>query len=271
MSDNAKHILQITFEKVIIFNSLLIVIGGIFEIQLFKTYGGRFGYNGLFVTSAAGTYAYLVALFYFLFKYKKKFIYDIKSIIIMISCLLIGTKSLYLGVGFVLMFYFILYTDKRQRILGLSFITISLIVAVYYALFIWDVFNSIWLNDGLLTSILSYRDQLFIDRTLPFIEANWSAVNYFFGGVNSISTRSQMGFVDVFYFFGIVGGFYYLWVYKSTFIKFKINRVSLLFLFLLCAIIFISGNFFLNASVVIYMLVVRESLLNYDNNHKIRV
>lgn len=270
LSVKAWKTLQNTFESVIIFNSVLIVIGIIFEIQLFKTYGGRFGYNGLFVTSASGTYAYLVTMFYFLFKNKKAFIYDVKSIIIMISCLLIGTKSLYLTLGLVLMFYFILFTNKKQRILGLSLMSILLLLGIYYTLFIWDVFNSIWLKDGLLTSVLSYRNELFLERTLPFIEVNWSFINYLFGGVNSISTRSQMGFIDIFYFFGTVGGGFYLWVYTKTFIKFKINRGSLLFLFLLCDVIFISGNFFLNASVVIYLLIVRESLLNYDNDHKIR-
>lgn len=269
LSDKAKQALQNTFETVIIFNSLLIVIGIIFEIQLFKTYGSRFGYNGLFISSAVGTYAYLAVLFYFLLKNKKSFIYDIKSIFIMMSCLFIGTKSLYLVLAIVLMLYFIFYTDKRQRILGISLMSVLLILGIYYALFVWDIFNSIWLNKGLLTSVLSYRNELFLENTLPFIKDNWSFINYLFGGVNNISTRSQMGFIDVFYFFGMAGGFYYLWVYKETFIKFKINRLSLLFLFLLCAVIFISGNFFLNASVVIYMLIVRESLLNKNNFNKV--
>ena len=251
------------FVAIILINSVLIFLGVIFQIDLFETYkGDRFGYNGLFVSSATGSYVYIIALFYFLFKYKKQIIYNGKAIFIAIMCLLIGTKSIYLILGLTFLFYFIFYTNNRKRQIGVALIILLSIVGAYYMLFLWDTFNDIRKTEGVLTSILSFRDKLFLEKMIPFLKNNWSVVNYLFGGINTISTRSQMGFIDLFYFFGAIGSILYFYTYVKNYIKFRITKEFLFFLLSLGIIIFISGNFFLNASIVVYILFIREFMRN---------
>lgn len=250
------------FEALILFNSILIFIGFIFHIDLFETYrGSRFGYNGLLVSSAVSTYIYIITLFYFLLKYKSEFIYKKKVIFIILSCLLVGTKSLYLGVIAVLLFYLYRTTNKKQKYISIFSIVLLAFSGGYYALFISGMFNEIRISRGILTAILSHRNEIFTQEMLPFIKDNWTIVNYFFGGINNISTRPQMAFLDLFYFFGATGSIIYIYSYTSSYFKFKIKGVSLFFILILGLVVSFSGNFFLNASVVIYMLVIKETII----------
>lgn len=263
LNTEAKKALQKIFESLVVFNCILIVLGFLFEISVLKTYlSYRFGYNGLLVTSATGSYITLIALFYFLYKKNVAFILDYKVILIIASGLLIGTKSVYFGIGLILILYFILYTSKRHKILGTGIMLLILISGSYYTIHYWGQFNLIMKNEGLFTSILSYRDLLFTNKTVPFINQNWIISNYFFGGVNDITTRPQMGFIDLFYFFGILGSLYYLYLYSTNYMKYKFTREYLLFLCFISVIIAIAGNFFLNSSVVVYMLIIREFNFN---------
>ena len=121
-------------------------------------------------------------------------------------------------------------------------------------------FNNVRNKNGLLTAILSYRDKLLINETIPFIDNNWLIVNYFFGGINDISTRSQMGFLDLFYFFGLIGTTIYLYSFRCWFFNFKLSRINIYFILILFFITFLSGNFFLNASIPIYMVILNKRL-----------
>ena len=263
LNTEAKKTLQKIFESLVVFNCILIIFGFLFEISALKTYSTyRFGYNGLLVTSATSSYMTLITLFYFLYKKNAAFIFDYKVLIIIISSLLIGTKSIYLGIGLILTLYFILYTSKKYRVMGIVVMSLLLIFGSYYTIHYWEKFNVIWEKEGLLTSVLSYRDLLFTNKTLPFISHNWIVSNYFFGGINDITTRPQMGFIDLFYFFGTIGSLYYLYLYSTNYIKYKITKESLLFLSFIGIVIAITGNFFLNSSIVIYMLIIREFNFN---------
>ena len=265
LNDKSIKTLQKVFENIMLFNCVLIVLGFLFEINAFRTYSAnRFGYSGLLVSSGTATYVTLITIFYFLYKKKITFLYDYKVIFVIISSLLIGTKSIYLGVGLILILYFLIYTTKKHKIIGVTAMFIIMLISIYSIAHYWDKFYFIWKNYGILTSILSYRDLLFMDKTLPFISHNWTVLNYFFGGINDITTRSQMGFIDLFYFFGIIGSIYYLYLYGINYIKYKITKESLLFLLFIGATIAITGNFFLNSSVVVYMLIIRE--LSFKTN-----
>lgn len=96
-----------------------------------------------------------------------------------------------------------------------------------------------------------------MEVTWPFIQQEWSWLNYFVGGINDLSTRSQMGVVDVFFIWGIVGGIIYLYSYYKSFVIFKTNKVVSILMVTLFVLIFLSGNFFENASIAIYMLVLQ--------------
>jgi hypothetical protein len=254
------------FEWLIIFNSILILLGFIFDIEAFKTYdGSRFGYNGLLLTSATSTYVYIIVLFYFLIKKHQKW-YNWKLILVLISIFLIGTKSLYL----VLLIIGVLFIYRRIKLkyvwLFILFCIILSGITTYIVFYKIGVFNEIRQKHDLLSSILSYRNHLFLNDTLPFIEKNWSLPNYFFGGVFDIETRSEMGFIDVFYFWGIIGGALYLWAYYKSYFTFKINSFMILFTAILLIIISLAGNFFFYSTIPIYLLILKEKIIQIQDN-----
>jgi hypothetical protein len=105
---------------------------------------------------------------------------------------------------------------------------------------------------------------LLVGETLPYIKNNWKWPNYLFGGISDLSTRAQMGFIDVFYFWGIVGGIVYLYTYYKSYLNFDLNNWKIYPFLILIVIVFLSGNFFENASVAIYLLILKERLI-YDS------
>lgn len=249
------------FEILILVNSLLIVIGFLFEVPLFKTYryDNRFGYDGLMIVSATATYVYSIACFYFLVRLKDKFLTHWKSLFFILSLLLLGTKSAYLCLFVSLIVYVVFYLkiSKTAKIILLIAGSLLAMVVFYIFFFQWGLFNEIRQAEGFLTSLLSTRDKAFMEVTWPFIQQEWSWLNYFVGGINDLSTRSQMGVVDVFFIWGIVGGIIYLYSYYKSFVIFKTNKVVSILMVTLFVLIFLSGNFFENASIAIYMLVLQ--------------
>jgi len=113
---------------------------------------------------------------------------------------------------------------------------------------------------------MSYRDQLLIEKTMPFIKYNWQGLNYFFGGISDLSTKSQIDIIDIFYCFGILGGILYLYVFLKLFLTFKTNHYMISLLCLMLLIVFFAGNFFSYASVAIYIILLREFLLEYEKS-----
>jgi hypothetical protein len=102
---------------------------------------------------------------------------------------------------------------------------------------------------------------------IPFINEQWRLPNYLFGGINAIKTRPQMALFDLFYFFGLIGSMIYIWSFNKIFFTFKLKGNALIYLVALLFIVILSGNFLLNASIVIYILILRELLIRdqYDS------
>ncbi|WP_443634528.1 hypothetical protein ABXT64_05330 [Candidatus Marifrigoribacter sp. Uisw_064] len=261
------------FELIIILNSLLVILGVLFDISIFETYQfARFGYNGLLRTSSTSTYFYIISLFYFLYTYREHFFSKWKSIFVFIVCLFVGTKSIYLGLGaIILAFLFLKIRAKKQRyILGILLILVFSVIG-YLLFFEFGKFNQIRESNGIISSILSYRDQLFLNKTLPNISENWGPVNYLLGGFNDISSRSQLDFIDILHFWGIIGGIFYLITYYKLYVTFYINKIALFCIVFLIFIIFFAGNFFTYSTIPIYLLIIREVFLksktNANNEH----
>lgn len=240
-----------------------------FQISIFETYRfDRFGYNGLLRTSSTGTYFYIISLFYFLYKYKDRFFYKWKSIFVFVICFLVGTKSIYLGLAAILLaFLFIKFKKTKQRYIVSILLLIGVSVLGYLLFFEFGKFNQIRESHGIISSILSYRDQLLLNKTLPNISENWSSVNYLLGGLNDISSRSQLDFIDIFHFWGIIGGIFYLVTYYKAYITFNLKNLNLYFFVFLLFIIFFSGNFFAYATIPIYLIIIREKILQTNNEY----
>lgn len=253
-----------TFEIILYANSILILIGLCFDVHLFQSYKWtRFGYNGLFITSATSSYIYTIALFYFLLKYKNEFFYKWNVILIILSSLLIGTKLMYfsvIGSGLIYLLFYVHLSSLYRKYFLVAFLFI-IIICFYFFFFQWGTFNEIRKEAGLLSSILSYRNDLFLEETIPFIDKNWRFSNYLFGGISNLNLRSQLGFVDVFLFWGLLGGVLYLYAFYKNFVTFYLNKSYFYFILFLSIIVFLAGNFFENASVAIYLIVLREKFL----------
>jgi len=88
-----EHLFRV-FEYIMLINALIIFIGFLFDLHIFSSYpyGDRFGYNGLFVTSATSSYVYGFTLIYFLAKYRESVFANIPNLIIIASMFFLGTK-----------------------------------------------------------------------------------------------------------------------------------------------------------------------------------
>jgi len=254
-------LLLFLFEKIALVNSLCIIAGLVFSVTFFHTYGGsRFGYNGFLVSSATSTYFYFFILFHYFITYKHKLFNRIERIVVIASLVIVGTKSIYLLLLILAVLFFIYHIHSRWKLYMISFLSLLILGFLYFIFFKYDVFESIIKEKGVLASITSLRSEIIFEQMIPFIENNWDIMNYVVGGINNISTRPQMAFIDLFYFFGILGGIIYLKLYWNSFFNFRTNLTEKIFFALLFAICFISGNFFINATTVIYMLIIRESI-----------
>lgn len=261
---NPKLKLLSFFEYILIFNSALVLIGFVFEIHFFRSYtGARFGYNGLLMASSTGTYFYIIGLCYFLARYQKKVIVNWRFWLIVLAGLLVGTKAIALATTAIFSFYIIKFVYSKT----VKWVLIALVVSVaisfaYYLFFINPIFRSLWETDGLLTSFLSFRDQLFMEKTLPYMQQNWGFWNYLFGGISNFEIRPQMALFDTIFFWGLIGSFCYAYFYSKSLLQFKIkNSPGQFILMLLLVIALLAGNFFYNASVVIYVVILRECLM----------
>lgn len=255
--EKLKRSLFNVFEWVMLLNSLLICTGALFSIKVFNTYqGSRFGYNGVFDAVSTGSYAYIITLMYFLLAYKSAVVTNWKFIFIFFSCFFIGTKAVYVSMVFTLVYIIITATIPYKKTILTGTVILS-IAAGYFFFFGYGIFNLIRKSDGLISAILSYRNELLIKSTLPYIQEKWSWFNYLFGGVSNFDLRAQMELVDVFFFWGLLGGLFYLVVFYKSFIPFKLSKTGIIFVIFLMFIALLAGNFFTYSFVSLLLLVLR--------------
>ena len=249
------------FEWVMLFNSALILLGFLLDIKLFESYrGSRFGYSGLFLSPGVASYAYLLTLFYFVLGANGSVWKNWKFIFIFLSCFLIGTKAIYLGL-IVLIIYILSLQKVKYRKLLIALALVLGATATYLFFYKFGLFSKVRESDGLISALLSFRDKLFVENTIPYIQENWSFINYLFGGVSDFDMRSQMEMIDVFFFWGILGGLLYLLTFIRTFVNFKMTRTLWVFALLFMTIIFLAGNFFVYSTITIFLLILRERIL----------
>ncbi|MEO7282512.1 hypothetical protein [Gelidibacter sp.] len=258
----------LVFEYIMLFNAFLIGIGILFQIKFVHTYlGARFGFNGLFVSSATGSYVYCITLIYLLAKYKRAIFKRLPNLVIIASMFCLGTKVSYLFLAVFFAIYLWQFTTINKKLIGSLFVVLGVFI-LYVFFFKFGIFNEIRQQDGLISSLMSYRDELLLERTVPYILENWSFLNYLFGGVSDLSTKSQIEFIDVFYFFGVIGGFLYYFIFFRIFLIFKAHIYVAILLSALFIIVLLTGNFFGYPSIAIYLVILREYLeQNEQNKH----
>jgi len=249
-------------------NNFLILLATTFNLSLFKAYSGeRWGYNGLIMASSNSTYFYLVALLYFFIRFPQTYFKKVLFWLSLVAALCTGTKSIYLGVLlFGLVALLSLQLSKKIKWL-LVFGVILIGIASVFLLFSSELFTNIIQEDGWLSAILSYRNELLIEDTLPYIHENWRTLHYFVGGLSRPLARPQLELIDLFLYFGGFGMLLFLYLYFKNYFNFRLQTREIAFYAVLLMVPLITGNFFYNASVPIYLillkLVMRERELTF--------
>lgn len=221
-------------ETALIINIIFVVFGFIFSIDFFQSYMGssRFGYSGLMeFVFFQDLLIIVISRRLFLDKV------DLKFVILSIASLFVGTKAIILFFA-ILIFYYLLEKGKIKLLLLYSGILISALVFIKPIIDFFAKLFPFWqplLNKyGYITLLTSTRDWN-IQKTIGYIELNSNLKNLFVGIGEFSKYLVEMDFIDLFLFFGIIGGVIYL-VFLSKIINKNYHLIPFI-------IGFFSGNF----------------------------
>ena len=238
----------------VVINFLLIVIGHLFDLTIFKTYVIRFGYNGCFKNTSIASYFYMFVIILFHLR-KRKYAYILLAVSI-ISALFVGSKSLYFFLylyGIYVAYINIFKISHYKRIKSHKAIFIILATALFFvfSLFIFinnETMSRVYSEYGFITAFFSYRDQLFMSAYEELI-SNWGVLNYGIGGMGIISKTVEIDTIDLLLNYGILGFFVYIYVFLKNILGYM-NR-NLLYVFIpVVANILLRGNFLYYPSVI---------------------
>jgi len=226
--------------KIIIgINFLIIIIGMIFDIQLFRTYyinRIRFGFNGVLLNQVQPVYFYTSLLFIF---YKRSIFF---LLLTFLCGLMLGTKALYIIMClFSIFIAFNSYKENKRRVVTIVIVSIMLLIIVFYFLFFSKLFAEIILKDGFFTAFFSYRN-VYLIQILN--EINTENFNILFGTISLTDYRSEFSFIDVVLFLGIIGLVFYLMLMRNVYKFFVGNSSGKVYFILIMLIAGFSGNFF---------------------------
>ena len=119
------------------------------------------------------------------------------------------------------------------------------------------IFGPIILENGFTTALFSYRNLILTERLIPYIESNWGVLNYLFGGMGDIMIKSGLDFIDIIYFFGILGSGVYLYLLWNQFFTFQKKFDNLYFIFMIVLVSSLAGNFFYNSSLAVFLCIIK--------------
>ena len=254
--------LFIFYKTIIIINSLLVFVGFSLKIRDLQTYNSiyRFGYDGLIYAQNEASFVFIFAL---TTVYYRRFYIKIKEWffwIVLFSSLLVATKAVYLY--FALLFLFHIFTRlplKKILIFGasMSVMGYAIFSSTINKIFLnsWAVFMYVYNKYGLLHALLSGRNTFISKRLFPLFTDIWVFPNYIFGGQNRTTHLIEMGFFDLFLFFGLFGAFIYLYL-LALLIK-RIEFPAYLKWFFITALLIIvatAGHFFESAIAGIHFI-----------------
>jgi hypothetical protein len=252
------------------FNLALILIGALFDINIFKSYPhtDRFGFNGIMAEPGISSYMYMLLAIVAYLRYRYQNYNYWTAVFMLIALVFLGTKSAYLFVGIIILIH-ILYLLKKL-VYQLSFVTAMIVTAiilkdklVQLAINSFNFGTYLYEKHGFLTFITSKRDLLLQD-TITYIDENWSIYQYIIGGMDFRKHRVEFEFIDVFLFFGIIGIAVYILALKNLFFTHKpkmLYTVLFLVILLICSL---GGNLFFSITnsfcFVIVFLYLNKSL-----------
>lgn len=260
------------YKLVLTINSALIFIGFFTGNKFLQTYPGiyRFGYDGLILAQNEASFIFIFAI---ATVYYRRFYLKINEYffwIILIPSLIVATKAVYIFIVLLFVFHLIKRISlKKLLTYGASLLTFGYFLFYSFANKIlinsYDIFIYGYNRGGLLYALLSGRDLFFKSKLKPLLFEHWSVPNLFFGGQDVIAHYIEMGFIDLFLFFGIIGFSIYLYIYYRLFMLFRFNRDFKIFFGLtLLVIIATAGHFFESGIVGVHFIFIL--LINRRHN-----
>ena len=191
--------------KIVIVNSLLVLLGIIFEIPLFKSYdpaSSRWGFSGMLNRN----YSVILSSMFLINQLQKSAWFRPVPFLLIVSLVGSGTKSGILSLALVILIVLIKSNLKKQIIIGTGSILLILFPKwIHYLL----EFNNFWRNvyeeHGPWGVLFSLRNQSF-SRLLEFISESYSFKDWLFGGAVRVeSLYVEMAPISVFSWTGIIG------------------------------------------------------------------
>lgn len=279
-SKKANEILFKTLEIIYIINFFSVIIGLFFEIEIFKAYylGDRFGFNGILRNATHASYIFMLYICYFYYKQinypnlkNKIFFYSTFLVSIILS-----TKAILL---FMIFFCFYIFFKRKSKKLFAIFVTFLFFGIINYQWIIeniirkyFNVLYQVYIEKGITTMLFSYRNESISKYFLPYIKKNWSSSNYIFGGAEFNFHRTEFEFLDLFWFFGIFGMMYFIWMFHKFIFPFY-YLIKYLPILIIVLISFLAGSFFSSVPVMTILFVIilylkRNSSHHIENNLK---
>lgn len=257
------------FRFFFILNSLIILLGLVFNIKIFSSYYDpanvneqvlpRFGFKGLIPAQNELTGVYFFGLAYFFrLRYRFKVKNSAAFVLVVVASLLTGTKGCMFSVLSLAVLYLFVY---RRKILVRLYFPVAALVAIYWggdliAYLSQNVFSSLayfYQQDKLVTFLLTGRD-VKLAKCLDYVHQYWTAPNYIFGGFDLERVNTEMDLIDIYFFWGIAA-VPFLYYYVRTFFHQELSAERLM-VFSIYAIIFIAGGHMLGSAIVPLFLLI---------------
>jgi hypothetical protein len=240
--EEKSQLLQV-FEYVLLIESITVLVGFIFHIDILSSYQNRrFGYKGIIPAQNEASGFFLIAFFYYLMKVDILGSNALKLILVMIAGLITGTKVA-LILPILLIVQLVIWYSKGKIKVGRIYLGLTFVLLIGLALYFKDYILSRYAptiayyeyrastsGDNLIYVLFSgrlARPYEFITNYLP----RFDLLNILFGGLDRSVFASETDVIDVFAQFGIVGLLMFFTVYiRLLFQNGKnLNSVSLLF------------------------------------------
>lgn len=277
ISESPTHIekLQSFCESLFVINSIFVIIGAAFSIQLFRSYvfmDYRYGYNGIIPAVNESSLFYFIALSYL---YYKRFVLNRKlgfSILVIVAAFLLGTKAIYAYIIALGLFHIIRVSTLKARVyslLGTAFIgfILFLVSTSDFAAELVGYFEYLFSTRSITNALLSGRDIYFQTKFFENIEF-WTPINYLFGGQDQLNYLIEMDLFDIFLFFGIIGTLLYFFILFNSLFNFNLRKkFNLFFVFSYLGLAFLGGHFFASAVNSLYLVVFCLFIQYTDGSH----
>jgi len=263
-------------ERIFIFNSVCVILGSVFSIALFRTYIDqpyRYGYSGFIPAQNEATLFFIIGISYF---YYKKYILDVKSKgfwLVVGSALLVGTKGIYFFIILLIIYHFLSNSGVKTKLLSAIFLAAASLALSFFlktetAQTLLGYFIVKAEQGGITDMLLSGRLTSLAEKSQEILE-NWNILNYLFGGQDQNRFAIEMDFLDLFFFFGAVGGVIYLTLYFYTFFKLQRNNTfQFFFIFSFFVVAFFGGHFFFSTTNALYLCLFSMYLIS---SHRINM